>query len=38
MVKSVLSKGNTDFFLEENMMNILETRNLKNITEKEIRW
>ena len=29
MVKSVLSKGNTDFFLEENMMNILETRNLK---------
>ena len=29
MVKSVLSKSNTDFFLEENMMNILETRNLK---------
>ena len=29
MVKSVLSKGNTDFFLEENMMNILETRNPK---------
>ena len=29
MIKSVLSKGNTDFFLEENMMNILETRNLK---------
>ena len=35
MVKSVLSKGNTDFFLEENMMNILETRNLKKYYGKE---
>ena len=29
MVKSVLSKGNTDFFLEEYAMKILETKNLK---------
>ena len=29
VVKSVLSKGNTDFFLEEYTMKILETKKLK---------